>query len=108
MENTLKATQEIMSDQPLFYVREALIILASSNSRDAFDIFESINRINQSYIIINMISLISAPYIFQQICQKTRGKFEVALNEHDFKVKLMVYSGNDRGTHHLWKGYLKR
>ena len=65
MENTLKATQEIMSDQPLFYVREALIIIASSNSRDSFDIFESINRINQSYIVINMISLMSTPYIFQ-------------------------------------------
>lgn len=87
-----------MADQPLFYAREALILLNSPNTRDAFDIQESVNKINQGYIIINMLSLTGSTYLFQQICQKTRGKFEVALNEHDFKQKLMVIHTN-RGLH---------
>lgn len=86
----MKATWELMKDQPLFYAREALILLNSPNTRDSHDLQESIAKINQGYIIINMISLSSTTYVFQQICQKTKGKFEVALNEHDFKQKLMV------------------
>lgn len=93
MENVLKATWELMADQPLFYVREALLLLNNPNTRDAFDIQESINKINQGYIIINMLSMNGSTYLFQQICQKTKGKFEVALNEHDFKQKLMVDKG---------------
>lgn len=90
MENILKATYELMADQPLFYIREALVLLGSSNTRDAYDIQESIKKINQSYIIINMLSLSGLTYVFQDICKKTKGKFEVAVNEHDFKQKLMV------------------
>lgn len=93
IENVLKATYELMADQPLFYIREALILLGSSNTRDAYDIQESIKKINQSYIIINMLSLSGLTYVFQDICKKTKGKFEVALNEHDFKQKLMVPLG---------------
>lgn len=90
MENILKATWELMADQPLFYAREVLILLNSPNTRDAFDLQESISKINQGFIIVNMLSLSSVTWVFQQICSKTKGKFEVALNEHDFKQKLMV------------------
>lgn len=98
MENVLRATYELMSDQPLFYIREALVILGSPNTRDAYDIQESIKKINQGYIIINMLSLNGLTYIFQEICKKTKGKYEVALNEHDFKQKFMV-GGSLLGVH---------
>lgn len=98
MENILRATFELMSDQPLFYVREALIILGTPNTRDAYNIQDSVAKINQGYIIINMLSLNGLTYMFQQICQKTRGKYEVAMNEHDFKQKLMVDSPHQAYT----------
>jgi Ssl1-like len=90
MENMMIATWELMSDQHLYFVREALVITGSSNTRDTNNIIESIVKMQQSNIIISTISLIGMTYIFQQMCQKTKGKYEVALNEHDFKVKLMV------------------
>lgn len=92
MENALKATFELMSDQPLYYTREALFLIASCNSRDSTDVFETITRVSEGMIIVNMISLISQTYIFQNICKTTKGKYEVALNEHDFKTKLMKYA----------------
>lgn len=84
------ATWELMSDQHLYYVREALVITGSSNTRDTNNIIDSIVKMQNSNIVINMISLIGMTYIFQQMCQKTKGKFEVAVNELDFKLKLMV------------------
>ena len=108
MENILKATFELMSDQPLYYTREALVLLNTPNTRDAFNLNDSINKINQGYIIINMLSLNGLTYVFQQICQKTRGKFEVGLNEHDFKQKLMVKSIYRRRTLRLWKEFKKK
>ena len=76
-------------------------MLGNPNTRDAFDIQESINKINQGYIIINILSLSGATYLFQQVCQKTKGKFDVALNEHDFKLKLMVAAALLRATRRL-------
>lgn len=90
MENVLKATEVLMADQPLYYAREVLVLLNSPNSRDANDLTAFIEKINKAYIIVNMLSLAGGTYVFQQICQKTRGKFEVAINEFDFKQKLMV------------------
>lgn len=84
------ATWELMSDQHLYFVREALVITGSSNTRDANNIIDSIVKMQQSNVVINIVSLIGMTYIFQQMCQKTKGRFEVALNEHDFKLKLMV------------------
>lgn len=98
MENALKATWELMSDQPLFYTKEALFILASSNTKDTFDIYDSINKTVKAYIVVNIINLVSKAYFNDQICDRTKGKHEVALNEHDFRIKLMVGLPNPRAT----------
>lgn len=109
MENTLKATCELMADQPLFYVRELLVLLGSSNSRDSYDIYEAVDKINSCYIVVNMISVSSLPFVFQQICIKSKGKFEVALNEHDFRTKLMVgRKSNLRITHPQWREFQRK
>lgn len=90
LENALKASWELMADQPLFYTREVLVILGSSNTRDAFDIYDAVGRAVQGSMVVSILSLASKTYLGDQICDRTRGKHEVALNEHDFKLKLMV------------------
>lgn len=90
LENTLKATWELMAEQPLYYIREVLIIIGSVNTRDSFDLYDSIKKANESFIIVNMLSVIGSTHVYQQICQKTSGRLEVAISDHDFKMKLMV------------------
>lgn len=90
--NALAATVELMRDQPLYFAKEALLLLGSANTRDPHNLFEYVESTSSAKVVVNVLSTSGATYAFQQICHKTKGRFDVALNEHDFKLKLMRYT----------------
>lgn len=85
LQNALETSSQTLRHVPGHTSREILIIFGSIATCDPGDIFETIKLLKTNNIRCSVIGISPAIHICQKICQETRGRYSVVLDESHFK-----------------------
>ena len=90
LQNGFKVASELLSDAPLYYIKEVLVILGSSNTKDPGDIFEIVKKMKDTYTVCNFVSLSSRLHVATTIAKETSGAFHLVRNTKNFEEIMTV------------------
>lgn len=85
-----KHSIKIFKEAPLYSHKEILFLLSATSTCDPGDIFSTIEKIKNLMITCSIIHFSGSSYISQFLADKTEGKFEVPLDEEQFKNMISV------------------
>ncbi|KAK2167862.1 hypothetical protein LSH36_23g09001 [Paralvinella palmiformis] len=88
LQNTLELAASTLKHMPSHTSREVLVIFGSLTTCDPGDINETIKNLKASNIRCSVIGLAAEVRICKKICQETRGRYCVILDESHFKELL--------------------
>lgn len=80
LQNGLEMALSILSTLPLYTTREVLIIFGSNRTLDPGNILVTLDKLKESHICVNAISLAPELYILKNICTETGGSCSVAMD----------------------------
>jgi len=80
LDSCLKTAIAMFEEVPLYSSNEVLLIQSSPSTKDLGDIFQEIDRIRYSKVLVNIISLIGKTYVFSRLAEACRGRYESVSN----------------------------
>ncbi|KAF8608732.1 TFIIH basal transcription factor complex, subunit SSL1 [Ceratobasidium sp. AG-I] len=91
LQNAIEIARAGMSHLPTHSSREIVIIFGSLTTCDPGDIYETLDSCVKDKIKISVVALAAEMKICKELCEKTDGKFGVAMNEGHFKDLLFEH-----------------
>jgi len=85
LQNVVEMARSSMSHLPGHSSREILVIFGSLSTIDPGNIQDTLNACVEEKVAVSIVALAAEMKICRDFCQKTGGKFGVALNEGHFK-----------------------
>eukprot|EP00920_Eleutheroschizon_duboscqi_P025872 GHVT01063910.1.p1 GENE.GHVT01063910.1~~GHVT01063910.1.p1 ORF type:complete len:477 (-),score=34.73 GHVT01063910.1:396-1826(-) len=89
LQNGLQRACSMLTLIPPYGTREILIIFGSIRTCDSGNIHETIKKVKDAHIRVNVVSMAPELYILKHICKETDGTYAVALNKDHFKDLLL-------------------
>lgn len=81
--------------------KEILIVFSSVTIADPSDIFTTIQKVTEANIQVSVISLSSALFVLQNLCERTEGLFCLAKDRDDFSELLKRFQVASEKTSQL-------
>lgn len=88
--NGLQVARGIFEKTPMYYHREIVLVLSSTGTNDAKDIYELLEDLVNLKVKINIISMSGTNYLFKQVVKRTGGKLYLAGSKLEFEEQLFV------------------
>lgn len=81
LQNALIVANSSLSFVPDYGTREVVFVVGSLTSCDPSDIFQTIEELKKNRVTVSIIGFQAEVFICRSICEKTGGKYNVAVNE---------------------------
>jgi transcription initiation factor TFIIH subunit 2 len=84
LESCLKTAITMFEDVPLYSSKEVLLIQSSPSTKDLGDIFQEIEKVRESKVLVNIVSLIGKTYVFSKLAEACGGRYDSVSNEQSY------------------------